>query len=508
MLGTGVALITLAVGCMDRGPAPTGLEVESAKPRALGESRAFAFLVALVLAASPWYLFNAGSQMNHLPALALILAGSAALVRLHADDTSARPALALAAGTLLGAAAWVRPLEAAAFALPAVVWTVARNGHRWPRTIALGFGLAATGAGLLAFNTLLNGAPLTWAYELQWGSTHGLGFHEAPFGPPHTPARGLGPVNKYLLQMQIVLFEGGTPALLAPLAALALARRLSNGDRYLLAGCAGVLLGYFAYWHDGDYLGPRFLLPLAPVAVLWTLRLPRVLADSGGSSLVVRSAAVAIAVMLLTGTIMGTPNRWLTYASMSPQRRIDAEALTSNPELRNAIILVPASWGTQVRARMWARGVPRRDTEWIYERTDLCALDYAVSQLERSGETDPLASTRSLMSLTADSLSLQTTTLSPDTTQRMRIGARYPPPCEMRLLEERGEISMLHFIAQTTDGPRFVRDMHERNQLVVGESGTTVYRLERLPGGMLAPREIALDSARIQWNAWLLAAAN
>jgi hypothetical protein len=475
--------------------------------RSLGESRGLALCAAALLAVCPWYMFSAGSQMNHLPALTLLLAGSAALVTLHASDDDARPRLAFLAGALLGAAAWIRPLEAAAFALPALVWTLARTPHRARRALALVGGLGATGTLLLAFNALVNGSPFTWAYDLQWGSIHGLGFHEAPFGPRHTPARGLGLVNKYLLQMQVVLFEGWAPGLLAPLAALLLSRKVGGGDRYLLGAAAGVLAGYFAYWHDGDDLGPRFLLPLAPLAVLWTVRLPGVMQRAGRSPLIVRGTAVAIGAMIVLGCTLGTPARWRAYSSMAPARRLDVRPLRSNRELQGALVLVPASWGTQVRARMWARGLPRHDTEWIYGRTDLCELDFAVARLEREQVTDPLASARRLMPLTSDSAKVRPTTLSPDTTEMMREGgAYYPSACQSRLREERGEISMLHFLPQQADGPRFVRDMHERNFLLEESEDVPVYRLELPRNGLPSVRRIDLDSARYQWRAWLDAA--
>ena len=57
--------------------------------------------------------------------------------------------------------------------------------------------------------------------------------------------------------------------------------------RRSIAGCswrrALLLLSYFAYWHDGFYLGPRFMLPLAPWLALWTARLPAVLRGAAAS---------------------------------------------------------------------------------------------------------------------------------------------------------------------------------------------------------------------------------
>jgi len=477
--------------------------------RVLGETRTTAFVGSVVFGASPWIVFNAGSQMNHVMALTSTVFASALVIRAHGEGARSWISPA-AAGLLLGACAWVRPLEAAAFALPALVWAVTAGDprQRVARTMAMSGGLLMTGGGLLLYNAWMNGGPLTFGYEVQWGAIHGLGFHEAPFGPPHTPVRGVELVNKYLLQLQTVLFESGAPSLLAALLALASARSVRAGDRYLLASSGLVLLGYFAYWHDGDYLGPRFLLTLAPVAVLWTVRFPGIVADRLGSSGAGWAAAGALAVMLVTGLGFGAPARWAIYETMVPQRRFDAGELRERSELRDAIVLVPTTWGTQVQARMWARGLPRRDAEWIRGRVDLCRLDYEVAQLERQGIVDPLTSARRLIPLTADSARVRPSTLSPDTTQKMLPEARYPPACMMRLQEERGGISILPFLPGFGEGPIVVRDMHERNHALFVERIRPVYRLDLGGDGTLETYPVDLDSARYQWDGWLRAATN
>ena len=82
-------------------------------------------------------------------------------------------------------------------------------------------------------------------------------------------------------------------------------------DRYLLVS-GSLLVGlYFAYWHDGFYLGPRFMYPLIPVLVLWTARLPGILRDRFGDTLSYRAAVYgyavsAVVVVAVTGPIRGS----------------------------------------------------------------------------------------------------------------------------------------------------------------------------------------------------------
>jgi hypothetical protein len=107
----------------------------------------------------------------------------------------------------------------------------------------------------------------------------------------HTPARGLELVSLYALRLQTYLFETPVPSLLPPVAALALTRRLSAFDRYLLASAALLLGLYFAYWHDGFLFGPRFVFPLVPVLVLFTARLPALVRERFAGAAVAASAA-------------------------------------------------------------------------------------------------------------------------------------------------------------------------------------------------------------------------
>ena len=148
-------------------------------------------------------------------------------------------------------------LEGVAFGLPATIWVVAR-GWRDP---AARRGVAAFAAGggaviglLLAYNWIQHGSPTLFGFELQWGPEHGLGFHEAPWGPPHTFLRGVQLLNGYLLALQLLFFDAPAPSLLLALAGLFLARRLDPLDRYLLAGSALVLLGLSVSFAGFDWI--------------------------------------------------------------------------------------------------------------------------------------------------------------------------------------------------------------------------------------------------------------
>lgn len=470
-----------------------------------GEGDGTALAAAGLMAFSPWIVFNAASWMNHVPTLACILLGSAALVRgMRAPRSWLWAALG---GVGLGAATWIRPMEGAAFGIPATVWVVAR-AWRSPagRPTLAGFaagGAAAVGL-LLAYNQVMHGSPTLFGFELQWGPEHRLGFHEAPWGPPHTFMRGLQLVNGYLLALQMVFFDAPAPSALAALAALLLARRLTALDRYLLAGSALVLLGYLAFWGEGHDLGPRYLIPLAPVVALWTARLGSVLAATTGTEWHRRWGHAFVLALLLSGWLVGTPTRWFVYQKSDPLRRLDTAALAL-PQARTAVVFLPSAWSAQVLARLRATGISRKEAEWVQHRVGLCKLDLALSQLEErgvSGRGDEVMAL--LRPLAADSAGMvvDRNTGSPgdpyngltmaDTAAVSLCGLR------QYLEQAQGGHMLLSFQALlgptwTGDGPIVAHDLHEENvRLLEAYPERTAYFLRpvRIRGGV---REFNLE---------------
>src|SRR5690606_21194158 len=110
--------------------------VEPRPAVALGATLLFAF--------APFTVFMAGSHMNHVTVLTWLLAAMLALVSVT-RSARPRPVLALACGLGFGIAASIRPVDAAAFALPAAVWLFGRafsDRARWGEVAAAGIGVA------------------------------------------------------------------------------------------------------------------------------------------------------------------------------------------------------------------------------------------------------------------------------------------------------------------------------------------------------------------------------
>ena len=473
-----------------------------------------------LFAAAPFGAFMFASHMNHATALLFLMIAILALAQVMAHDAvalrgsedSVHPSgraltSAVVCGLGLGAAATIRPLDAFAFALPAgawFLWRALRTPAYWRDVVAAAAGIAIPFALMMWVNHRTTGSPLRFGYEVLWGASHGLGFHTAPWGAAHTPGRGLVLLASYVTRLQTYLFETPFPALLPAVAALGLARRCSTIDRYLLisAGLLGAL--YFAYWHDGFFLGPRFVFPWLPVLVLWSARLPHAIRDRFGGGIV----AVATNAGLLSGVVMAVafalPVRVAQYRGGLSSMRDDYGALATAAGARHALVFVRESWGAELVARLWALEVSRSAAAALYHDVDACTLDRAIRALEQSGVRGSLAEQR-LAPLRADSLQVTSSPFSPDSTERFRRGAPYDVVCVARLNEDRAGYALLPpVLLDRTSGNVYARDLGARDTLLMQEyAERPVYLMRRraaAAGGAVEWIPVSRDSVLSQWR--------
>jgi len=463
---------------------------------------------AALFAAAPFGAFMFGSHMNHATAMVWLLLAVLSLAQLTSTASARvmRPS-ALLCGVGLGAAATIRPLDALAFALPAAVWLIAlalRERRRWADVLASGFGVAIPFAAMMWVNARSTGSPLLFGYEVLWGKAHGLGFHVAPWGMAHTPARGIELLSLYVTRLQTYLFETPFPAVLPAIAALALAKRLSALDRYLLM--SAVLLGvlYFAYWHDGFFLGPRFVFAWLPVLVLWSARLPRLVRERFDCGTVWLGTRAALASGVVMAAVFSLPIRAAQYRGGLTSMRVDYTAEARSAGVRDALVFVRESWGAQIVTRMWARGVSRSATAALYAHVDACALDKAVRALEREDVRDAFAEAR-LAPLLADSSRVRSSPLSPDSTEKLLPGSMYDATCIARINEDRaGYTHLAPLLLERGSGNVYVRDLQERDSLVVSAYlARPVYLFRRRGAEADAPYEwlsLRRDSLFAAWR--------
>lgn len=474
---------------------------------------AVALGAALLMAMAPFVAFLASSHMNHALCGMWVMVSAYALTRMteqnaSTDENTSRPLFAALAGFGFGAAASIRPVDAFAFALPAGVWILVRTVQRPARfreLLAAGIGVAIPASLLLVYNDLTTGHPLLFAYEQLWGKEHGLGFHQAPYGLVHTPARGIELLNLYFLRLQSYLFETPLPSLVPSVIALAIAPRLHRIDRYFLASVAFLLALYFAYWHDGFYLGPRFVYLAAPFFVLWTARSPAYIRERWPNyPQLHRGAVFALLVSGAFAVFSSIPYRAAQYARGLRSLRVDYTAVAREARIENALILVRESWGSQLMSRMWAVGVPHGMAEGIYRSVDACALDETLSGIEqRSLHGDNAVAL--LIPLLRDSARVVRSELSPDRSERMLPGSVYTARCHARIQDDREGFTLLAPLMAANWGSNiYARDLHARDTLLLkAYAGRRVYLLRPSSGDDGAPlrlQPLRTDSLKAVWT--------
>ena len=487
-----------------------GMVLAAAEP-----DRRIAAAGTALFAFAPFTAFMSGTYMNHVTALTWLLLGAAALVRGMAADRP-RPGWALLSGLGFGLAATVRPVDALAFAAPAAIWYVvraARSPDRWRDATAALLGVAAPVAAMLWVNARTTGAPFLFGYEVLWGPAHGLGFHAAPWGQAHTPARGLQLISRYLLELQVFLFETPIPSLVPVIGALVLSRPLKAIDRYLLIGAALLLGLYFAYWHDGFYLGPRFLFALTPIAALWAARFPlllhRALAGRGAAArLAFRAVAFALLVSGLMAVAYAIPLRGAQYRANARIERWAVPRVAAHAGVHGGLVFVREAWQDQIVARLWALGVSRPQAELLYRAVDICRLDSAVTHTESLRDAGASAQAfPQLAPLLADSADVAIRMVAPTTAIALQRDYRYSPRCVARLDETvagTAPLAPLQLLpaVQSGDDNLYARDLAARDTILLDEHPAVPVYLVRptSPGGDALPAFYPADRDSI-WRA-------
>ena len=464
---------------------------------------------ALVFAFAPFVVFMSGSHMNHVGTLFFALAASWSLLRL-ASTPPGRDGMirGVGLGTALGCMATIRPLDAAAFALPAAVWLVrrtVRDARQLPALVGSALGVLVPLTCLAWYNAQTTGSPFLFAYEALWGPEHGLGFHAAPWGDAHTPARGLELVSLYLLRLQTYFLESPVPSLLFASVGFAFWREWDDMSGYWWYSVVVLLLAYWAYWHDGFYLGPRFLYLAIPLLALWTVRGLVALADRCSAyPLARRGVWWGAAVCLAIAVAVNIPVRARQYREGLRVMRVDGTEPARRLGVHNALILVRESWGAQLVPRLWALGVSRSLTELLYRSVDSCVLEESIGELERTSMSDSTAMRR-LVPLLRDSARVVPSPWSPDRSERALPGRGYAPICQERVADDQAGFTVFApLLARPWGSNTYARDLHARDSLLLRQDPARLVYLLRPAsldsGATLMLYPVNRDSLEQNWT--------
>ena len=348
----------------------------------------FARAVALLFALCPFALFMSASFMNHVPVLWLT---TAALLQLsiwtYASTSRAVVRAAALMGFALGTAFAIRPLDAIVVALMIGLAQLdvlrERRGGAHLRSLVVQV-LAGLVPVLILFvvNTKTNGAPLRLGYEVLYGSAHQLGFHLDPYGTPHTLGRALSFASKYLLQLNVLLFEWPLPAVLMIAGGLAALRRPTRWDVLLIALLLAQVMAYAAYWHDGSFRGPRFLFTALPSILILVARAPVWLGavTHGTTRRLVTWLIPACMVFawLAVGINTGVPARIRGYRRIAPLMRFDPARMVRTEHLKNALVFINEGREARNLHYLWGLGLSRGNAARMMVSASACAIRLSI----------------------------------------------------------------------------------------------------------------------------------
>jgi uncharacterized membrane protein YhaH (DUF805 family) len=254
---------------------------------------------ALLLSASPWFLFMSGELLGHQAAGMWMLL---ALLGIQLERERRSGAGAALAGLALGMLCVTRPLDGVIAGLVLAGWALGLGGARRLPVRAFVVGAAAVavvGLADLAYNAAVTGSALTTAHQVWMDRAWGPGTDRLGFGsdignrawPNIDPLPGHGVVdvvlnfNKNLFQTNVDLFGWGCGSLVFALFYL-VSRRREPRDWYVVATALAFPLGYSAYWFSGgpDHGARYWYLVLVPLVVLTVRGLQSVAAGSDAPS--------------------------------------------------------------------------------------------------------------------------------------------------------------------------------------------------------------------------------
>ncbi len=359
--------------------------------RPTGDERV-ARLAAFLPLLSPFVVAMDGSAMNHLPAALCVAFGLWAA----AEATLSPLAAGAIAGGATGLAFGLRPLDALVLAgvvgagLLVRIGAMGRGRGAAAARVALGAAVAGTITLLptLVYNAVTTGHALRFTYTAVWGSL--IGFDRTPWGERLTVIRAIGNTAVDAFQLNVHLLDWPLPVTGLIAAGLWMRRRLDPSLRVTAAYLLGVVTSLFFYFHRDVLFGPRLLFSAVPAVLVLLaaalVRLADVRRPLGWRGLAVGDLIlVVLATTALLAAVTLAPRRLASFRTAGGATALHPDDDARRADVHHAVVLVPDGFGTRLIVRLWAAGIPMRDSTRYYDAFDACALDALLRAAETSG---------------------------------------------------------------------------------------------------------------------------
>jgi hypothetical protein len=360
--------------------------------RAYGEAQAR--FVVFVIALSPLILLMGGTHMNHTPTAWLVTSALAALPLWTSSDveTTVRRSAALI-GISIGCAMTIRPLDGAIAAVifGLVMLRASTRDRLRARSLLLAIAAGAVPVILLLIaNWRTTGNPMRFGYVVLWGENHSLGLHDDPTGHPHTAWRALLLGVKYATQLNWIATTWPIPVTLVVAAGLACSRRANRWDLLLLSMFAAQVIAYAFYWHDGQFIGPRFVFTAVPALLILAARAPTLaMSRFRHGSTAWRIAIAVIPVCLAVAWLRRMPPFGVQgiareFRESRTRLKLDPPSDITSGKVQNALVFVQEGAATRLLHRLWGLGISRPQAAKLLAESDACTLLEAAIAEERA----------------------------------------------------------------------------------------------------------------------------
>ncbi|HVZ78770.1 MAG TPA: hypothetical protein VG818_12380 [Gemmatimonadaceae bacterium] len=472
--------------------------------RAFGERQARA--IAVLFALTPSLLMMAASYMNHVPVICLATLALAALAEWERSESAGRArAFAAGIGLALGFMATIRPLDAVVVSAAIGLFQLAAirgRRERWTDLLVQAAAGAIGVAPLLYANWATTGGAFHFGYEVMWGPAHRLGFHVDPQGEAHTPLRALELAAKYASELNSFAMAWALPLLPVLVIGLLCMKRASRWDALLIGLVAAQVVAYALYWHDGEFIGPRFLFTAYPALVVYAARTPFLVADRFGGWWRHGAPLLMLTCLVVAWDVPMPPyGVWGMATQLRDTRRtfkVDIAGAVAATGIHDAVVFVHEPFNGRLMRRLWALGMPRSQAAQLFARSDACSLLEAVRRAEADSTAPAAARIAMVASTAAPLVSGPNNIRGLDPTIHMSSNASITPACQAEL-ESDARYAGLPFGAALplepidaqgrVDGDIiYVTDLGERNARLRARFGNRRwFRLwaEQRPGGYI-----------------------